>query len=82
MRHRLLIATLSLAAFFRDPTIAGTAAEIERLRAGHAAGVPLPASSAIEERLDPDDLAEIRAQLAELDDDAIDDLLRRALDEA
>jgi amino acid adenylation domain-containing protein len=73
---------LSLAAFFKDPTIAGTAAEIERLRTAHAGGAPPPPSIAIEERLDPDDLAEIRSQLAELDDDAIDELLRRALDEA
>ncbi len=72
--------TLGFAAFFREPTIAALGAEIARLLASATA----PDSSEnerIEELLDPAELAEIRAQLAQLDDDAIETLLLQALGE-
>ncbi len=71
-------ASLSLAEFFKEPTIAALAALIAR---AHAAGIA-PTSATddpIEEHVDPAELAEIRAELEGLGDEEIDALLRRAL---
>jgi amino acid adenylation domain-containing protein len=69
-------ATLSLAAFFKEPTIEGLAAEIARMPAAERRLEPDP----IEEHVDPKELAEIRAQLADLEDDEIEALLLRAIE--
>jgi hypothetical protein len=69
-------ATLSLATFFKEPTIEGLAAEIAR----RPAAEPRLERDPIEEHVDPKELAEIRAQLADLEDDEIEALLLRALD--
>jgi hypothetical protein len=69
-------ATLSLAAFFKEPTIQGLAAEIARTPAAERRLEPDP----VEEHVDPKELAEIRAQLADLSDDEVEALLLQALE--
>jgi hypothetical protein len=72
-------ATLTLAAFFREPTIEALAGRIERARAAEPPDRSAPRDEPIEEHVDAAELAEIRAQLASLGDDEIDELLLRAL---
>lgn len=71
--------TLGLAAFFREPTIATLGAEIARLQSAETVVAPPDIER---EGLDPAELAEIRAQVAQLDDDEVEALLLHALGEA